>query len=313
MGLVLRLLPAEQSRGVRVPKTVRIDDDLAIRQECEFVGPRGQRMFVSRSAPLGPAVAGVVICSPIHAEFPKNYRREVLLSRTLAARGFAVQRFHYRGAGHSDGDSSQLSLQTMVEDARAATQQFIESTGLSEVAFLGTRLGGLVAAAVAAGFDAAPLALWEPVLEPSTYFREVLRARLMSELRQGTGDGNSVQSLLDQLRTTGLVDVLGYPVERELYDSLVGRELEGGIGTHPRPILLLQFSLAKELRTEYLSLAQRLRAREFPVREAVVGSDEGWWFIQDAWQADTATSQGTPVEITADWLVECRGAVGVER
>jgi len=294
-------------------ETVHIYDDLAIRQACELVGPRGQRIFMSRSAPLCPAVAGVVICSPVHAEFPKNYRREVLLSRALATMGFEVQRFHYRGAGHSDGDSSTLTLQTMVEDARLAAGQLLESAGLSEVAFLGTRLGGLVAAAAATGFDAAPLALWEPVLEPSPYFREVLRARLMSELKQGAGDGNSTESLLDQLHTVGVVDVLGYPVEGALQESLTARKLEEEIGTRPRPVLLLQFSLAKDLRTGYLSLAQRLRAQEFPVKTAVVGSDEGWWFIQDAWQADTAVRQATPVQITADWLVECRRSVGAER
>ncbi|MDP8959415.1 MAG: alpha/beta hydrolase, partial [Actinomycetota bacterium] len=127
-------------------------------EEAWWFGPDGQRLFGFLHLPEGRPRAGIVVCSPLHAEFLRNYRREVLVARALAARGFAVQRFHYRGTGSSDGQASEATYETMRQDALLAAGHVLERSGATRLGFLGTRWGALVAAAGAAGFPGAPLA-----------------------------------------------------------------------------------------------------------------------------------------------------------
>jgi alpha/beta superfamily hydrolase len=51
----------------------------------------------------------------------------------------AVVRFHYRGGGHSDGQASQVTHDSMVEDALAASEWLVEKTGIARIGLVGTR------------------------------------------------------------------------------------------------------------------------------------------------------------------------------
>src|SRR5215469_15071329 len=95
-----------------------LHDGALLRERVLLLGsPRS--CFVAVASPEGPASVGAVICSPLWAEQMKNYRREVLLGRALAARGFVCARFHYRGVGHSRGDPQAIDISSMTDDAVA--------------------------------------------------------------------------------------------------------------------------------------------------------------------------------------------------
>ncbi|HYE78446.1 MAG TPA: alpha/beta hydrolase [bacterium] len=284
-------------------QALRLDVDQDVRQQVEFLGEPGSRLFLSRFVPVQSPVAGVVICSPTHAELPKNYRREVLLSRSLATQGIAVQRFHYRGAGHSDGDSS-LTFETMCQDAAAVAQHLEEVTGVGRLGLLGTRLGGLVAAVTGTRLPSSALALWEPV-GGSRYFGEAFRAQLLSDLRRGKRTGTSATSLQAVLEATGAVDVLGYRLERSLYDSLEQLDLDSALGPDCPPTLLVQFGATDGLRPEHAHLACRLRAHGSSMTTATVNLQVSWWLNEEIWQRDKSLTGRTPLlDVTADWL--CR-------
>ena len=154
-------------------------------------------------------VAGVVICPALQAEFVSNSRREVLLSRELAAAGFAVQRFHYRGTGNSQGDPAEVSIATMQCDATRAASWLSERERCKRIAFLGARWGSLVAASMASSVEGAPLVLWDPITDSGSYFREVFRAERFAALQAGTSDSQPLEATIRQLRLAGMVDVLG--------------------------------------------------------------------------------------------------------
>lgn len=289
-------------------------EDLSILQRARFAGDDGERMLTTTSLPLRPPQAGVVICSSLHAEFPKNYRREVLLSRHLACFGLAVQRFHYRGSGHSDGEPGQITFESLVDDALTAADRLREETGVTRVAFMGTRLGGLVAAATGARFDGGPVALWEPVANPDAYFREVFRARLMSEMKDRTGASSaSGDALLEELAREGIVDVLGYPIHRSFYESLRSHHIAEEMSSRARPILLVQLSSHSSLRPDYAELDALWRSQGHDVTTAVVPSDETWWFTGDPWRPDHSLTKATPLlQRTEDWLLqELSGSAGL--
>ncbi len=282
-------------------ESVRLDRDSGAREDVAFIDSRGSKIFGVTHLPAGRPRGGVLVCSPIKSELMKNYRREVLLSRALARCGIAVQRFQYRGAGNSHGNPDSLSFETMVEDAQAAMDRLRDCAGIQRPAFVGTRLGGLVAAAAATRFGGAPLVLWEPVTETAPYFREVFRARMIGELKAGTTkDRPSASSLVDELMNVGFLDVLGYSIDRALYESMKERSLLAELGNLPRPILLVQMSRMKRLRGNYARLLAQLEPAGFELHTELVEEEEAWWF-QDT-EAPPEMLTQLLVTTTSDWI-----------
>jgi alpha/beta superfamily hydrolase len=290
-------------RQAPVASAQRVDPMSGIREEVEFLGLGPLRMFGFLHLPSGQPDAGVVICSPFQAELLKTYRREVLLARELAGRGFAVQRFHYRGSANSDGDAADCTFDTMVEDTELAVDRLVERTGVSRVALVGTRWGGLVAAAVAGRRpESSPLALWEPVVDPAHYFREVFRGRLVMSLKGDSGDRTS--DPLDELARNGSIDILGYTITAQLHDSAMGHSLVDELGNRPRAILLVGYGRGGTLTAEYSALRDHWTERGFSVESHVVPSREAWWFGRaPTGRRDDLVRDKTFVGLVGDWLV----------
>lgn len=264
-----------ETRTVR--QASRVDRETGVREIAEFFGPSERRLFGFQHLPPGPSKAGMVVCSPLLAEFRRNYRREVTLARALAAKGWAVQRFHYGGNGNSDGDPADVTLATLVEDARRAAARLVEASDVTTLGVIGTRLGALVAATLARSIGAPALALWEPTLDASTYFRDAIRARLLRDLREGVVTTGSSEGLMEELRTIGRIDVLGYTIHRALYDSLTGRTLQEAVGPPPRFILLVGMSLGVRSAKAHAELAARWRKEGAGVHLSTSPAGETWW------------------------------------
>lgn len=280
----------------------RIDAADGSRHEAAFFGQPGGRRIGFTHLPAGQAEHGVVICPSVHAEFLRNYRKEALLARRLSAAGVAVQRFHYRGTGNSEGRPEDVSFATMCEDARDAASQLRARSGVGEVAFLGTRLGALVSAAASSD---EPVILWEPSVSGARYFREAFRARMVRELKLGAGTQVSGDTLVEELRSTGSLDVLGYLVHLALYDSTVDLTLADAVGPSARPVLLVQVAKRTELRPEYESLVHRWAGAGFAVDTRLVSEDESWWYVGEDWKPDEERAETTAlVEVTASWLLD---------
>jgi alpha-beta hydrolase superfamily lysophospholipase len=147
-----------RSKTLSVDVAIRLDPASSTTEEAGFFGAAPERMFGGFVLPTRPAGA-VLISSSLYAEQARNYRREVILARALARRGIASFHYHYRGTGHSDGDAAALTFGSMVADAREAVGILRERVGDVSLGFIGTRLGGYVAASMAGEAPHAPLAL----------------------------------------------------------------------------------------------------------------------------------------------------------
>ena len=307
-GMLMRASgPATRARWSRSPDersdlwAVREESASGVREHAGFVGDDGERIFSYCHLPSRRPIAGLVICSPLYAEFLHNYRKEVLLARNLARAGFAVQRFHYRGSGNSEGEAGSITLASMIEDALAAVLALRSKAQISNIAFLGTRLGGIVAAAVANRFDDAPLVLWEPVIRPDSYFREAFRAAAVRELRQGS-DAKTARDrvTVQELESKGFVDVLGYSVHLTLYRSLISRRFSDELGDKPRDVLLLQLDRQNKLRDEYADVVDELRSSGFDIEARVIHADDHWWFSGNP--EHSAQTVRAVVGDTSGWL-----------
>lgn len=275
--------------------------------EATYFGP-GSAMLGFTHRPQHHGDVGVVICSSLHAEFLRNYRREVLLARALCRQGTPVQRFQYRGEGNSLGPVDDITFPRLCEDAKAAADHLRERTGVSRVVFLGTRLGGLVAAAAASG-ETAPVVLWEPVFETDRYFREAFRARMIRELKEGGTVRPSVDSMVAELRAAGVVDILGYQIHFPLYESAIGRTLVTELGSCARPVLLVQITKSSEPRGDHDKVSAAWEDAGFAVERRVISEDEAWWYVGEDWQAEEARpATSALVEATCSWVAKIDAA-----
>jgi hypothetical protein len=220
------------STEILLAGVARTDDRTGVGEGAGFLGSPPGQLFAALHEPATPARAAIVVCPSILADQVVNYRREVLLARALASLGVAAVRFHYGGTGTSQGEPAAITFETLVEDARTAAALATSIGG--RVAFLGTRVGALVAAA--AGRDAdAPLVLWEPAADGAGYWREAFRAQRVRDL---TRTGRPGPDPVLALKSVGWTDLLGHRVHSALYRSLRPRTLAAELGAGRRVLAL---------------------------------------------------------------------------
>ncbi len=288
--------------GANVAK--RTDEKLGLIEEAGFFDGG---LFGVSYKPTAPTVGALVICPAILSEYDHTYSIDVSLARELATRGVAVHRFHYRGSGHSDGEPAEMTFETMLEDARAATARFSSEVGVEEPMILGVRFGALVAAAVA---DISPLVLWEPALNGRSYFREAWRADMMFQINEGSKPAtrDAFPALLERDKQ---VDVLGYPICKGLYDSSLERTLLGEAGDRGRRILILRGGPPGSTRANLDEAVQELRSRGCEVDVEVLDDALVLWFQGPEMRRNAKPHVAELIARTADWVE--RELVGVPR
>lgn len=272
-------------------------------ERAEFRGRLGSRVFTYLHLPASPPRGAVLICSPLHGEFAANYRREVLIARALAQAGFAVERFHYRYSGNSDGETKELTFDSMRADALDCIAHLRREAREGPLFIVGTRWGTLIAASAGAEHGDAALVLCEPLLEASTFFKNAFRSRLIREIRGGAADPSSGEELESQLRSGSVVDVVAHRLEPALYRSSIDRTLEAELGTVPRRVLVVQVGPTGSVRPDVQRLLERWREVGLRVDAAGVRAKGAWWLIDENYVDETARPSTRPlIEITTTWI-----------
>jgi len=248
-----------------------------ITETTGFVEVATDLMALTTTYPDRPR-AGLVLCPSLFTEALRNYRRETVIARSLAAAGIAVQRPQYRGTGNSD--DTDFHRDSIVADVMVAATLLELVLGGAPISFGGTRFGGLVAATVASTTPGAPVVLIEPVTDAVRFFDEGLRGKVLAAFQSGSGRRTKAQ-LLEELEETGELDVLGHRLEWSLYDSSRDWRLEDQLLTGPRPILLVQLGTEDPVRPEYEKLAAIWRADGSDVSVVQLGSKRTWWFLHE--------------------------------
>lgn len=228
-------------------------------------------------SPATSPVGGVLICSPLYKEWGINHRREVLLSWELAAQGFAVQRFSYRGVGDTIGATRSMTFDTLMEDAHVAMEHLLRRCGPGRIIVQGTRFGALVAAAVARSHPDASLVFWQPFTKGPAFFREIFRSRMIGDLKKGL-TGSSDKDLVAELEQNGWIDVLGYPIGWEFYRSASDLSLFDLVSEAGRSGLLVQMSTRQQVKNEYSKLSRHFEDLGGTLEIRLVEDDEAWWF-----------------------------------
>lgn len=276
----------------------RVDARLGFVEDAGFFAGG---LFGVSYKPTGRTVGAVVICPAILSEYDHTYSIDVAVGRALAARGIAVHRFHYRGSGHSDGEPSAMTFETMLQDALAATARFSTEVGVEQPVLLGVRFGSLVAAAVADAGGASPLVLWEPALSGRAYFREAWRADMMFQINEGAKPAtrDAFPALLER---DNQVDVLGYPICKALYDSALERTLVGEAGDGERRILVLRGGPPASARANLDQAVEELRGRGCEASVEVLADVLVLWFQGPEMRRNAMPQVAELIARTVDWI-----------
>jgi exosortase A-associated hydrolase 2 len=223
-----------------------------------FLSSAEARLFAFLHEPEGRAKSlAFVMSHPFAEEKLWSHRVFVGVARDLAARGWPVLRFDYRGAGDSSGRTAETSLETHLADLAAAVAALRRRLPrIERIGLVGLRLGGSVAALLAersladpslAPLRAAPLVLWEPIVNGEAYFQELLRSNLATQLAVYGKVHDNREVLLQRIRDGGSVNVDGYEIGKALIDSCARTDLlPMGPKSHLGPTLVVQIAPTAE-------------------------------------------------------------------
>jgi hypothetical protein len=103
----------------------------------------------------------------------------VKISRFLAANNIASVRFDFTGAGESDGEFCDMSLDTMIGDLLMVTNHFRRILKPLKVYLLGHSLGGMVTALSVKDIQPDGIVLLAPVADTKKFFTE---RKVMSQI-----------------------------------------------------------------------------------------------------------------------------------
>jgi len=231
--------------------------ELGIREA--FVQPRigGARTVGVLSTPIDAApTGGWVICHSFALEQVYLQPLETALARAMAAAGHAVLRFHGQGYGDSDRGTEHASLRSHVDDARDAAGVLAEEAGVERIGFAGLRLGGTVATLAADEARAAGLVAAAPAIDGSNYMGWMTKQARLTAV--STGEEALPDDPVAELMAAGTLDVLGFPLRREVYDEISSLDVLGALRGFRGEALVLQVSRSGDPDPDLERLAERL-------------------------------------------------------
>lgn len=137
------------------------------RREAITLENEGEKIFAVLHRPLhSQRVPAVVICPGFAGNKCGKFRMFVNLGLELAKQGIAVLRFDYRGAGDSEGDFRDITLEGKIKDTLKCLDFLAHDSQIdsSRLGLLGRSLGGAIAVLSARRFQMIKsLVLWAPV------------------------------------------------------------------------------------------------------------------------------------------------------
>ena len=168
------------------------------------------------SSQSSSAAVGVVLCKPFGYEAICAHRSIRAFAEALADAGFPAFRFDYLGTGDSgEIDPQADQLQVWTRDALAAAQELRRRSGVTQICFLGVRLGALLATLAARqSRTESSLVLISPILSGRRYLRE-LRTIRMAALA-----GKAGADVAPNERDAGAMEVSGFTFSAATLASL---------------------------------------------------------------------------------------------
>lgn len=259
--------------------------------EYRYFGHDNKTLFGAwHHSQTNDATTAVVLCYPMGQEYMRIHRTYVELARNLAEQGLEVLRFDYYGCGDSSGETTDGTLKQWTDDILQAIRELRIETGLREVHLVGSRIGAnLALRAAEISPDVAAVVLWEPILNGVEYLATLEKAHHNLLHNNARLDGyNGAKSWF--------VELVGYPVSKQLYDELAAIDLFESPVSQTSDALVLANTDKPRLQ-EY---ANRLRSPVNRVDYISANESDAIWLKEDRQNKGVVPARA--VQAIASWL-----------
>lgn len=247
---------------------------------------------------------GIIYIPPFAEEQNCSQAIIVKAARAFAQTSFPVMRFDLRGSGDSEGDLSFCTIEDWLQDVNDAIEYFKKETGITTIAIWGLRTGcgiGLLAALNRMDIDF--YILWQPVFNFEKFINQFIRQKLSSEIMASSEQVSTMKTLLTEIEKKGQIEVVGYSISKELYNSFVQT---GNIeNKYPDAVksFIVSVSLMEKPNYALLRFVKHLQAKKVPFIFKHIRAETFW---DKYWQWDLPLL----VEETKLWLQnEIKGTV----
>lgn len=255
------------------------------------------RLFGVLHEPAEPTAAfGWVFCHPFAEEKLWTHRACVSFARTLASRGHWVLRFDAMGNGDSDGQFSEVSMESMLADIACAVRTLEQLSRIGRgVGLLGMRLGGAAAALAAEKLPSVnKLVLWEPIVDGAKYMQEMLRINLTTQTAVYKEIRHKREDLVRIMQNGATVNIDGYQLGYPCYEQVSAVKLDAAARSFRGRCLIVQLGReGQPFRADLTALQQR-----YPYADLKLAVEEPFWKEIKQWY-------GTAPNLTAatlSWL-----------
>lgn len=154
----------------------------------------------------------------------KNLKPIVNINKTLANYGFGVLRFDFTGIGESQGDFSETSFSSNVEDLQAAAD-FLEEQYQAPALLIGHSMGGAAVLQAAGKIDSAKAVITIAAPSSPDHLSNILEEKRNMAKSEGAAE----------------VTIGGrtFTLTREFFDDLEAQKMRETIGNLNLPLLIL--------------------------------------------------------------------------
>lgn len=147
-----------------------------------------------------------------------------LQARSLSEAGYAVLQIDLCGCGDSDGDFSDATWETWLDDGMLG-YRWLRSQTDAPLHLWGLRSGCLLAASFSERLqETANFVFWQPVVSGKQHWQQFMRLKLAGEIASGGGK-DVMEALKRQLESGQNVEIAGYTVSPLLVDGLQKADL----------------------------------------------------------------------------------------
>lgn len=185
-----------------------------------ITAPQGP-VFALHFVPAGelPCRRTIMVVPSFAEEMNRCRSMVTMLARGLAPRGIGTLVLDPYGTGDSGGEFTDHTWEGWLADLQAGLA-WLRDRGVACDTMLGVRVGAMMAAQVALALGTVRhLAFWQPVLSGKTFFNQLLRIRVASDINDPQGI-RKTDDLRRMLAAGDRVEIAGYEITPALARGL---------------------------------------------------------------------------------------------